>query len=73
MRFQSTARPSRVRLDVAGGDVDDEMLDRLVAKPWATQLEELDLRMNLVSREGVERARFELPDCDVVWSPHGPV
>ena len=57
---------------MAACDLDDDALARLVAKPWSRQLEQLDLRMNLVSMEGALRSRSELPGCDVIWYPHGP-
>ena len=61
------------RLNVAGGDLDDAGLDAIARKPWASRLEVLDLRMNLVSAEAVDEVRARLPGCDVIWYPHGPV
>ncbi len=61
------------RLNVAGCDLVDEDLEAFVLAPWARQLEQLDLRMNLLSGDAVATARAALPECDVIWYPHGPM
>lgn len=60
------------RLDLAECDLTDDVLDPFVVRACARQLEQLDLRMNLLSEGAVARARDALPECDVIWYPHGP-